>query len=208
LVADVKHRNLREAAPRFVYVPVAQSLEPSGRLTLTVLTSGNPTALLPAVREAVHAIDSQILLSDVMTMEEQLDHSLLRERLLSSLSTAFGALAIMLAMIGLYGLVSYAVVRRRNEIGIRMALGASPAAIQRSTLTGALSMITAGVAVGLPASLFAARAIRGMLYGVSSTDPLTIAGSLVLVAIIALTASYLPARRASRIPPSVALTSE
>jgi predicted permease len=208
VVADVKHRNLREAAPRFVYVPVAQALEPSTRLTLAVQTSGDPTTMLPAVRQAVHAIDSQILLSDVMTMDEQLDQSLLRERLLSSLSTAFGTLAIMLAMIGLYGLISYAVVRRRNEIGIRMALGATPAAIQRNTLTGASTMIAAGVAIGLPASLFAARAIRGMLFGVSSTDPLTIAGSLLLVAFIALTAAYIPARRAARIQPSIALTTE
>ena len=205
VVADVRHHSLRDGAPRFVYLPFAQAGDGSRRRTLAVRARGEPLAALGPVRGAVEAIDREILVSDVMTMEQQLDQALLRERLVSALSTAFGALGLLLAAIGLYGLASYAVVRRTGEIGIRMALGASPRAIRTLMLRDGLRLVALGVAIGMPLSLLAARAMRAMLYGVSPADPVTVAASLGLLGAVAGLAAYLPARRASRVDPMVAL---
>jgi predicted permease len=202
---DSKHRSLREEVPRFVYVPLAQPLFNYGRLTLALRTSGNPMSLLNTVRAEIETIDGEIVISDVMTMEQQLDQALLRERLVSALSTAFAALGLLLSAIGLYGLASFTVVRRTSEIGIRIALGATPSAIRALMLREALALVTLGLGMGAPLSLMAARAIRSLLFGVSPTDPMLVGGCIGLLAVVVGVAMYLPARRAARIDPVLTL---
>jgi predicted permease len=208
IVRDVKHKTLREPATRFVYVPVPQAFERLDRLTLSVHTRRRPLAMVAAIRRELQSIDRQLLVSDVLTMERQIDQALLRERLLSTLSTLFAALGLLLASIGLYGLASYSVVRRRTEIGIRMALGATPRAIRALMLRDAVGMVAFGAAIGLPVSLFAARGIRNLLYGVSTADPMTIAACVGVLGIVAAVAAYMPARHASRIEPTLTLRAE
>ena len=208
VVADTKHKSLREDVHRFVYLPLAQALEQPTRLSLAVRTQGDPLQLVGAIRREILAVDPSILVSDVLTMDRQMDQSLLRERLVSGLSMALAALGLVLAAVGLYGLASYAVVRRTGEFGLRMALGATPGSVRRLVLWDAGSMIGVGIVVGLPASLVASRAFRSLLYGVSPADPLTIAACLAILGAVVGLAAYLPARRASRIEPAVALSAE
>jgi len=208
VVTDVKHRSLREPVPRFVFLPLGQALDTPNRLTLSVRTEGDPMAAVGPIRREVQTVEGQILVSDVLTMDRQIDQALLRERLVATLSTIFAALGLLLASLGLYGLASHAVVRRRNEIGIRLALGATPTGIQRLMLRDALGMVAFGVALGLPASLIVAQTIRGLLYGVSPTDPATIGTSIGVLLAVAGLAAYLPARRASQLDPALTLMAE
>jgi len=208
VVRDAKHKSLREPAPRFVFLPLAQALDTPNRLTLSVRAEGDPMSVVDPIRREVQTLEGEILVSDVLTMERQVDQALLRERLVATLATIFAALGLLLAALGLYGVASYAVVRRRNEIGIRMALGATPLAIQRLMLRDALGMVALGVGIGLPTSLIAAQAIRGLLYGVSPNDPATIGASIGVLLTVAGLAAFLPARRASRIDPALTLVAE
>jgi predicted permease len=205
VVENVSHRSLREEAPRFLYLPLWQALDHPNRLTLS-LRAGEPLAAVAAVRRELRSADAELLVSDVLTMTSQIDQALLRERLASGISTALGALGLLLAAVGLYGLVSYSVARRTNEIGIRLALGARAASIQRLMLRDALERVALGVAAGLPVALIVSRAIRSLLFQVSPYDPLAIAVGTVALTMIAGVAAYLPARRASRIDPALTLS--
>jgi predicted permease len=208
VVGDVKHKTLREDAPRFLYLPVWQALDHPGRLTVSVRAQGDPLALVGAIREEIRATGRPNLVSDVLTMERQMDQALLGERLVSALTSALAALGVLLAAIGLYGLASYSVVRRTSEIGIRMALGSPAAAIRSLMMRETLRMVALGAGIGLPMSLLGGRAIRSLLYGVSPADPTTLAVSTGILGLIAGLAAFLPARRASRIDPAVTLTAE
>ena len=147
-------------------------------------------------------------LSSIRTQVEQIDQTLFQERLFAKLSSFFGLLALVLACIGIYGIMSCAVARRTNEIGIRMALGARQEDILRKVLREALVLVLVGIAIGIPIALGALRLISSMLFGLKPTDPLTLAGAIVFMLAVAAIAGYLPARRASRVDPMVALRYE
>ncbi len=177
-------------------------------VTLLIRTGGDPTALAPAVRAAIHGVDPNLPVLDMTTMDAQVLTSLTQQRLLAILSSFFGALALGLAAIGLYGVLSYGVSQRTGEIGIRMALGAQRAGILQMILRETAMMILLGAAAGLAISLAAARMIRSMLYHVTPSDPLSLTAAIGILGAVALIAGFLPARRASLVEPMTALRQE
>jgi len=191
-----------------VYVPLAQAPDRPGRLTLAMRTQHDATIMTRSIRGAFRPLEGNLLVSDVRTMERQMDEALLRERLVAELSAALGGLGLLLAGIGLYGLIAYTVVRRTKEIGIRASLGASPQRLQRLILRDAVGIVGLGVVIGLPLSVLTARAVRSLLFGVSPADPMAIAACITLLGVVAGLAAYIPARRAARIDPVLALASE
>ena len=169
--------------------------------------SGAPASLIPAVKSAMEEVNRDITLQ-FTTLATQVSESLIRERLLATLSGFFGALALLLATIGLYGVMSYNVARRRNEIGIRMALGAERSRVLQMVLREVAILIGIGLAIGLGAAVATTRFVESFLYGIKSTDLLTLFVAAGVLALVAALAGYLPARRASRLDPMVALREE
>ena len=161
-----------------------------------------------AIRQAVQRLDANLPIFDMKTMEVQVDESLFAERMVAALSVAFGALATLLAAIGLYGVMSYAVTRRTREIGIRMALGAERGRVMWLVLKEVAAMAAAGIAGGLVVALWLTRQVQSQLFGLAPNDPATLAGATLLLALIAIAAGYLPARRATTIDPILSLRSE
>ena len=176
------------------------------RVMLVVLrTAGDPLAVAGRVREELLAIDPALPILRINTTEQQLDDVLARDRLIAALSTWLGVLAVVLASVGLFGLVSYRAARRTNEIGVRLALGATRAAVLAMILRESGRLVLAGLAVGIVAAIALVRLVSSRLYGVSATDPWTFAGAALLLLAIAALAAFVPARRASRVDPMVAL---
>jgi predicted permease len=206
VVRDGKYKDVREKTPHLVYLPFEQNLgEP---MTLYVRTVGDPAKVTAAIRREVRAVDANRPIYNVRTLEAQLDESLSQERLVATLASWFGAFALLLAAIGLYGVLAYNVTRRTNEIGLRMALGAGRGGVIWMVLREALLLVGMGVAVGVPLALVLARSLSSLLYGLKPDDPLTISAAAVTLFAVAAVASYLPARRASRVDPMVALRYE
>jgi predicted permease len=203
---DGKYRSLGEAPHPYIYQPLLQSYDP--KMTLVVRTKGEPQSVATAVREQIRALDSNLPVADVKTLRDQLDLSLFPSRVAAWTLGGFGVLALLLAAIGIYGVVSYSVAQRTREIGVRMALGAKEKDVLRLVLGEGLFVIAIGLALGLLLAFAATRVIVGFLYGVGATDPLTFAGVPLLLGFIALVASYLPARRATKVDPLVALRYE
>jgi predicted permease len=206
VVKDAKYHDLREQATPMAYIPLLQS--PESGVTFEVRTAMNPGSAAKAVVQAVKQTDGRLPVYGVKTLSDQLDDSLVEERLVASLSTMFGALALVLACVGLYGLMAYAVNRRTNEIGIRMALGAKRVQIAGMVLRETLLLIILGLAIGIPAAMAASRLIASELYGLKPGYPITILIASSVMAGIAALAGYLPARRASKVDPMVALRYE
>jgi ABC-type antimicrobial peptide transport system permease subunit len=207
VVKDAKYQTLREEILPTAYVPAGQEEKPRLSASYELLAAGPPAALIPAVKSAIAEINPDVTLN-FKTLEAQVSESLGIERLLATLSGFFGGLALLLGTIGLYGVMSYNVARRRSEIGIRMALGARRARLLRMVL-GEVSLIVAiGLAVGLVVAFASARLISSFLYGVKPTDLATFALAAGLLATVAGIAGYLPARRASRLDPMAALREE
>jgi len=203
VVRDTKYSDLRREIHAMMYTP--QSL---GGASFELRTAADPQAILPAIREVVAQVNTNLPLFDVKTESEQIDRLLFQERLVARLSGFFGLLALLLACMGLYGLLSYEVSRRTREIGIRMALGAEPASVLKLVLRQGIVLAVAGAGVGIGVALGVTRYLSSMLYDVHAGDPLTMTAVAVLLVLVALAACYLPARRAMRVDPLVALRYE
>jgi putative ABC transport system permease protein len=207
VVKDAKYRSLREEILPTAYLPMSQDSEPDVFVNFELQASGPAAALIPGVKEAIGQVNRDVTLGFV-TLATQVGESLNRERLLATLSGFFGGLALLLAAIGLYGVMSYNVSRRRSEIGIRMALGAGQSTVLRMVLGEVALLAGAGLIVGLGAALAATRLMSTFLYGLKATDPATLLLAAAVLAAVAALAGYLPARRASRLDPMVALREE
>jgi putative ABC transport system permease protein len=207
VVKDTKYTDLREPFTPLAFYAASQEAEPDGGLQV-VLRSAAPLATITAEVSAAVASFSPSIITQFQTMQSQVRDSLLRERLMATLSGFFGGLAALIATIGLYGVMSYMVARRRNEIGIRMALGADRAHVVRMVMGEAAVLLAAGVAAGLVLSVIAARAATTLLFGLRPGDPTTLAIAAVGLGLVAMLASYLPAVRASRLEPTEALREE
>jgi predicted permease len=203
---DAKYTDMRSQTEPTIYLPYLQSVP--RQATFIVRTSGDASMMSASIREAVHEVDSNLPLFDLKTQSQQADESLTQERLFATLSSFFGVLALLLACIGLYGVMSYGVARRTNEIGIRMALGASAPRVTRMVMRETMLVVVVGVAIGLGAAVATTRLIASMLFGLAATDALTISFAVVLMIGVAAVAGYLPARRASKVDPMVALRYE
>jgi predicted permease len=207
VVADAKSWDLREPVVPMIYVPLGQIVVPGG-VTFEVRTARRASVEVPAVLHAVAQVDGRLSLSGVKTLNEQIDDSLVQERLVASLAGLFGMLAVLLASIGLYGVMAYTVNRKTNEIGIRMALGSGRIQIAGLVLREALLMVFAGLLLGVPAAMATAHLLRSQLYGLGPYDPKTMLFAVGMILGVAVLACYPPATRAMRIDPMAALRYE
>jgi len=203
VVGDTKYAYLQRPIEPIMFLPLV-----SNSAWFELRAAGNPTALVKNVRDIVSRAADNLPLTNVRTQTEQIDQTLYLERLLSRLSTFFGALALVLACVGLYGLLAYEVARRTRELGIRMALGAQRRDLLRLVVGQGILLAIIGSALGIAAALGVTRFISSMLFGVQANDPLTIIAVTVLLGLVALAACYIPARRAMRVDPMVALRYE
>jgi predicted permease len=206
VVADSKYRAWTESPRGVMYLPLSQNYRP--QMTLLVRTSGNPISLLGPIQNEVKALDIRLPLFNVKTMRQQINISVWPQEMGSGVLGAFGLLALLLAAVGIYGMMSFGVAQRTHEIGIRMALGAAPRDVVKSVLSQALSLVLAGIALGLVGALALTRFIASLLFGVKPTDPVTFAAVCLILTAVAVLASYLPARRAAKVDPLVALRYE
>ena len=190
------------------YLPYHQATTGRGQMTLVARTAGDPTTVAAAVRREARSMDPAMPMFEVETLATQVAASLQRERLLAMLSSGFGLLALLLSCLGLYGILSYAVARRTSEIGVRMALGADRRDVLWLVLRDALRLVLIGAALGVPAALAAARLVASQLFGISAADPGAIVAATLALLAVAAVAGYLPARRATRVDPLVALRCE
>ena len=202
--ADTLYGDLHGAPPPQLFIPYVQQTGVR-RLTYQIRTQTKPEAIVPALRRVVHAADAALPLVNVRTQQDQIDTVLADERLLVSLTSAFGLLALVLASVGIYGVLAYSVTQRTREIGIRMALGAIPRQISTMVLREAASLSVTAIALGMSASFLVTRFVKSMLFGVSPSDPATLWGAAGLLMIVALGASWIPARRAASVQPMEAL---
>ncbi len=204
---DVRDHELRGAVPPRFYLPYLQSPAPLSAFNFEIRTA-RPEALIEPVRRSLQGLDPQLVIHDVAPLEANVGYTLRDERLMARLSSIFGALALLLAAVGLYGVISYATTRRTGEIGVRMALGADGRRVLRMVLRETLLLALTGAAVGVPAVLVCARLLASQLYGLSAHGLPTLAGATAVLVTVALAASALPAARATRIHPTEALRSE
>jgi putative ABC transport system permease protein len=206
VVADTRKLGIDREPPAELYVPYMQSAPYF--MSFVVRTQGDPAALIDGVRSRIWEIDGGVAIEDLTTMSQLISQSVAEPRFNALLVGAFALLAVVLASLGIYGVVAYAATRRTREIGVRIALGAGKADVFRLLLGQGLALTALGVGLGLVGALAASRVMSSMVYGVTTTDPLTFAAVAALLALVALAAAYLPARRATRVDPLVALRNE
>jgi predicted permease len=210
VVRDARTQSLHDPPVPMVYFPVDQR-PPANQTAMTnvdIRVSGDAAALIPAIRETLRRSEPGLLFGNVVPMSERLERDLTRERIVAYLAFSFGLLTLLLASIGVYGVLSYGVVRRTQEIGVRMALGARPIEVMRLVLSSGARMTAPGIAIGLAAAAVCARYLSGLIFGVTPLDVPTFAGVCATVVAVTICASAIPARRATKVDPLVALRSE
>lgn len=209
VVGDVKTEDAREKQEPAVYRPILQIADEAAyAVNVQIRTAGDPNTFTQAVRQTINGLDDKIPIYGVTTLEEQVHGTLKQDRLIAQLVSFFGALALILACIGLYGVMAHGVARRTSEIGIRMALGARGGNIAWMILRETLLLVVIGLAIGIPTALLAAKFISSQLFGLKPADPVALIGAAVVLTLVALLAGYVPARRASRVNPLNALRYE
>jgi putative ABC transport system permease protein len=208
VVGDVREWGLRQPVIPEAYVPYTFGLGGDGAAWVTVKSAGGAGGGIAAMRDAVHSIDSGLALFHPLTMRQVIDHSMAGTTYQTALLLIFALLALVLAAVGIYGVMSYGVSQRTHEIGVRMAIGASPGSVMRMVLGEGVRLVTLGLGIGLAGAFLLTRALSSLLYGVSAFDPLTFAGVSVVLAVVAMAACAVPARRATRISPMLALREE
>jgi predicted permease len=212
VVSDSRYSNPNGNARPLIFLPFLQTSTGRGQMVLHVRITGNRGEVIQRIREEVARVDPTVPMFDVHTLEEEMSAALVQQRLIGLLSGLFGALALLLACVGLYGLLSCGLVQRTTEIGVRMALGARRGDVLWMVVREALILVGIGIAVGVPVALavtrLASSQISGLLFGLEATDPITVAGAALVLTAVATFAAYWPARRASRVDPMVALRAE
>ncbi|HVN08973.1 MAG TPA: ABC transporter permease [Patescibacteria group bacterium] len=206
VVGDSKFRRLNEPFSPFVYLSTAWNYRPD--VIFHIRVSSDPMSLARPVRAIVHQVDPELPVFDVVTLKENITAASFQQKLAASLLGVFGGMALLLASVGLYGTMAYSVARRTHEMGVRMALGASRRAISRLVVTNALRITAVGIVAGTALAVVATRLISKLLFGVQPTDPASFGGVILLMAVIAVVASVIPARRAARLDPMAALRDE
>jgi putative ABC transport system permease protein len=206
VVGDVHHRNLWQATDAECYVPYDQVA--LGAMNIVVRAQGEPMSLLPAIREQVRAVDTELPVYKARDLRDYVEASVAQRKFTSMLVSVFAAAGLLLATVGLFGLISYSVAQRRNEIGIRVAVGAERGDIIGMVLRSGITLALAGVVVGLAGTLAISRVLKNQLFGVSATDPLTFIGVALALIAVATAACYIPAWRAANADPLTALRNE
>jgi len=206
VVGDVKQRNLWQDPEPESYVPYEQAA--LGQMFVVVRTAGDPLALLPAMREQLKALDTELAVYNGKTLDDYVAASVAQRRFTSLLLQVFAGAGLLLAVIGLFGVMSYSVSQRMHELGVRIAVGAERTDILRLILTHGMRMTLAGTAIGLVGTVAVSRVLKSQLFGVTATDPLTFLGVSLVLTFVVLVACYIPARRATRVDPLVALRYE
>ncbi len=206
--ADARYHHVRAETEPTYYTPYWQNNDGVHDATFAIRTSVAGEALLPTLHDAVRQVDATLPMLDVRTQDEQIAANLGQERLFATLTSGFGVLALILACVGVYGVMAYSVARRTNEIGVRLALGAVPLQVLEMVLREGSWLSTVGIVIGFIASVLLARFVRSMLYGIAPYDPMTFAGAALLLLLVALGASWIPARRAAGVQPMEALRHE
>jgi putative ABC transport system permease protein len=201
-----RYRNLREQPLPFIYIPLGQEYQPG--MTLMVRTASTPTALVGPLRNELRALNKDVPVYSVQMMEERIGGQLAADRMIAVLLSTFGAGALLLAAIGIYGVMGYSVARRTHEIGVRIALGAERRDILTLIIGQGMVLVLIGAGLGLVLALALTRVVKSLLFGISATDPLTFAAVVLVLVGVALLACYLPARRATKVNPLVALRYE
>ena len=199
---DANYGKLRERSPRFIYFPA------TGGNVLQIRTAADPVTMAASIGREIQAVDKTLRTGSFDTIPQLVDQQLVREKLVAKLSSFFGALAVLLAAVGLYGLMAYAVLRRTQEIGIRVALGATRSDLVWMVLRETLTLVSVGVAIGVPAALSLAPIVSSMLFGIMPSDPVMISMAVLVMSVVAILAGYQPALRASRVDPMLALRHE
>jgi predicted permease len=206
ILRDTKYNSVREAALPTRYTPFSQTVHDNA--SFEVRSAGDPLAVTAGIRDAVRQVDPSLPLIDMRTQLDEIERRFLQEKVFARAYTLFGGLALLVASVGLFGLMSYSVARRTNEIGIRMALGADRHDVVRLVMRESMILVAAGVVIGLGGATFAGRLVSSLLFGLAPTDAMTMAGAITAMVIVSALAGYLPARRASGIDPIVALRAE
>ena len=203
VLRDAKYDSVRDVMPPTMYMPYLQARVPNA--IFQVRTAGDPVGAIGAIRETVRTLDPNLPLMNVSTQVEQVEKRLLQERVFAQAYAQFGALALLLVSVGLFGLMSYSVARRTNEIGIRMALGAQRQDVLRLVMGESMTLVIVGVGIGLTAAMAASRLVASLLFGLAAADAATMLAAMMVLVVVSAIAGYPPARRAARVDPPVAL---